>query len=100
MHLVWDIKQTLHDHFGVNHAINDLKMSQTNFGGKGILLVVSKKKKSSNLKNCYFVGFDLKVDLICHVMLVSNLSLGFVSYFFKLIIYFIFFFGNGKEGKI
>ena len=81
MHLVWDIKQTLHDQFGVNHAINDLKMSQTNFGGKRILLVVSKKKKYSNLKNCYFVGFDLKVDLICHVMLVSNLSLGFVSYF-------------------
>ena len=75
-------------------------MSQTNFGGKRILLAVSKKKTYSNLKNCYFVGFDLKVDLICHVMLVSNLSLGFVSYFLKLIIYFYFFFGNDKEGKI
>ena len=74
-------------------------MSQTNFGGKRILLVVSKKKKYSNLKNCYFVGFDLKVDLICHVMLVSNLSLGFVSYFLKLIIYFYFFLVMTKKEK-
>ena len=48
------------------------------------MLVVSKKKKSSNLKNRYFVGFDLKVDLICHVMLVSNFSFGFVSYFYQI----------------
>ena len=54
----WDIKQMLHGHFGVNPAINDVIRSQTNFGGKAILIVVSKKEKSSYLKNRYFFFFN------------------------------------------
>ena len=71
----------LHSNFGVNRALNDVKRPQTNFGGKAILLVVSKKEKSSYLKNRYFFGLELKVDLICDLMSVSNLTFWFVSHF-------------------
>jgi len=73
-----------HGHFGVNHAINDVIRSQTNFGGKAILIIVLKKEKSSYLKNRYFFGLELKVDLICHLMSVSNLTFWFVSYFLQI----------------
>ena len=46
----------LHCNFGVNRALHDVKRSQTNFGGKAILLAVSKKEKSSYLKNRSFFG--------------------------------------------
>ena len=70
----------LHSHFGVNRAINDVIRPQTNFGGKAILLVVSKKEKSSYLKNRSFFGLKLKVDSICHIISVSNLILMSVLY--------------------
>ena len=69
-----------HSNFGVNRALNDVKRSQTNFGGKAILLVVSKKEKSSYLKNRSVFGLKLKVDLIFHIISVSNLILMFVFY--------------------
>ena len=63
----------LHGNFGVNRALNDVKRSQKNFAGKAILLVVSKKEKSSCLKNRSVFGLKLKVDLICLTISFSNL---------------------------
>ena len=70
----------LHSNFGVNRALNDVKRSQTNFGGKAILLVVSKKEKSSYLKNRSVFGLKLKEDLIFHIISLSNLFLMLVLY--------------------
>ena len=62
----------LHSNFGLNRALNDVKRSHKKFGGKAILLVVSKKEKSSYLKNRSFFGLKFKVDLICHIISVST----------------------------
>ena len=54
------------------------------------MLIVSKKKKSTNWNNRSFFGLQLKEDFICHVISVSNLTFGFVLYLKK----------NNFDGKI
>ena len=80
MHVVWDIKQKLQFHFGVNRAINDVIRSKTNFGGKAILLVVSKKKKSLNWKKRYFFlfGIESRLNLSCNVSIQLDFDVCFI----------------------
>ena len=71
----------LHSNFGVNRALNDVKRSQTHFGGKAILLVVSKKENSSYLKKSFFLWIEIKRRLdLSYIVSVSNLILMFVLY--------------------